>query len=118
MGDGMGAPAGPSAAPRGGEKLKTPPKPASAQVDAPARIIVSLPTDAKLTIDDTVTSSTSNMRVFASPTLQSGMEYYYTLKGEVVRDGQPITTSKTIAVHAGDEARIELAFPATALAQN
>jgi uncharacterized protein (TIGR03000 family) len=98
--------------------LKTPPKPASAQVDAPATIYVTLPADAKLSIDDNVTSSTSTMRVFASPVLKTGMEYYYTLKGEVIRDGQPVTTTKQIAVHAGEEARVEMAFPATSLVQN
>jgi uncharacterized protein (TIGR03000 family) len=109
---------GPGPAPSGGEKLKAPPKPASAQINAPATIVVSLPKDAKLTIDHTLTNSTSATRVFASPSLEAGMEYYYTLKGEMIRDGRSISTSKTIAVHAGDEARVELAFPATALAQN
>jgi len=108
----------PAPAPGGPEKIKAPPKTASASVNAPATIVVSLPKDAKLTIDDTLTSSTSAQRVFASPSLEAGMEYYYTLKGEMIRDGQSITTTKTIAVHAGEQANVELAFPATAMAQN
>ncbi len=53
------------------EKVKTPPKPATTSIAAPALITVSLPADAKLSIDDTVTSSTSGTRVFSSPALRA-----------------------------------------------
>ena len=82
---------------------------------APATVIVSLPADAKLTFDGTVTKSTSATRVFTSPALQVGEVYYYNLKAEVVQDGKTITLAKTVAVRAGNETSVSL-FPETSLA--
>jgi uncharacterized protein (TIGR03000 family) len=84
-------------------------------VPAPATIVVSLPAEAKLLIDDAATTSTSNLRVFASPSLEPGRDFYYTVKGELVRDGQTVTTSQQVKVRAGEETRIQLEFPLTTL---
>jgi len=78
---------------------------------------VNLPADAKLIVDDVVTKSTSATRLFTSPTLQPGMEYTYTLKAEVVRNGKTFTVSKRVPVHAGEETNVSLEIPADALAQ-
>jgi uncharacterized protein (TIGR03000 family) len=82
---------------------------------APATIIVSLPANAKLTVDDTVTKSTSATRVFTSPALENGQEYLYNLKAEVVQNGKTITLAKQVAVRAGNETSVSL-FPETSLA--
>jgi uncharacterized protein (TIGR03000 family) len=71
---------------------------------APATIIVSMPADAKLTIDDASTTSMGAVRTFVSPTLNSGREYHYTLRTEIA--GKSI--AKQITVRAGEETRIEL----------
>jgi uncharacterized protein (TIGR03000 family) len=75
---------------------------------APATIIVSLPADAKLTIDDAATVSTSAHRVFQSPDLAMGREFYYTLKAEFSHDGKPVAISKKITVRAGEETKVTL----------
>jgi uncharacterized protein (TIGR03000 family) len=93
--------------PEGGKK-----KEKETLAPAPATIYVSLPSEAKLTIDDAATTSTSAVRVFASPALQPGQEYYYTLKAEIVRDGKTIPAVKRIPVHAGEESRVTFEFPA------
>ena len=80
-----------------------------------ATIVVSLPADAKLTIDGQATTSTSEHRVFVSPSLPAGQEYHYTLQAEVVVDGKPVTLSKTIAVRAGEQSQVTLA-PITGVA--
>jgi uncharacterized protein (TIGR03000 family) len=80
-----------------------------------ATIVVSLPADAKLTFDGEATTSTSNQRVFVSPTLPAGQEYHYTLQAEVVVDGKPVTVSKTVAVRAGEESHVTLT-PVTGVA--
>jgi uncharacterized protein (TIGR03000 family) len=102
-----------------GEKLKTPPKPATEEVrlPAPATLVVTLPAAAKLVIDDTVTTSTSGTRVFASPALEPGKDFAYTLKGELVRDGQTFKTTKVVTVRAGEETQVQLDFPTAAVAQ-
>ncbi len=92
------------------EEIPTKPtdKPKESAVPAPATIIVSLPADAKLTIDGAATISTSSERVFTSPLLPAGEDFHYTLKAEYVRDGQPVAFSKDVTVRAGLETRVNM----------
>jgi uncharacterized protein (TIGR03000 family) len=83
---------------------------------APATIVVSLPADARLTIDDRPTTSKSELRTFVSPALPVGNDYSYTLKAEIVRDGQTLTATKQVSVRAGQESRVALEFPASRVA--
>jgi uncharacterized protein (TIGR03000 family) len=89
---------------------------AYALADAPATIVVTLPEDAKLRIDDNPTTSTSGSRVFVSPSLPTGREFHYTLTAEVMRDGKPVTVKEKIVVRAGEETRVELSVPAAGVA--
>jgi uncharacterized protein (TIGR03000 family) len=75
---------------------------------APATILVSLPADAQLTVDDTATTSTSASRVFVSPPLQRGKDYQYTLTAAIVRDGQKLAATERVTVRAGQETRVSL----------
>jgi uncharacterized protein (TIGR03000 family) len=98
------------------ERIGKPKEPKKAtRGPAPATIIVSLPANATLTVDNTVTKSTSATRVLTSPALEVGQEYLYNLKAEVVQDGQTITLAKQVAVRAGSETSVSL-FPETTLA--
>jgi uncharacterized protein (TIGR03000 family) len=72
-------------------------------------LIVTLPADAKLYVDDKLTTATSDRRVFNSPGLADGQEYYYILRVEVVRDGKTQSKTKRVFLHAGDV--IETSFP-------
>jgi len=81
---------------------------------APATIIVTLPAEAKLSIDDAATKQTSARRVFVSPTLNPGETYSYTLKAEFVAEGKPVVQSKKVTVTAGNEATVS--FSASDLA--
>ena len=42
--------------------------------------------------------------MFATPTLEAGKVYAYTLKAEIVRDGQTVTASRRVTVQAPDRA--------------
>jgi uncharacterized protein (TIGR03000 family) len=87
----------------------------TSQAARPATLVVTLPADARLTVDNTPTRLTSAKRVFNSPPLQPGRTYRYTLKAEIVRDGQTLTTSRDVTVRAGQETDVTLEFqPATA----
>jgi len=96
----------------GGEKPKDMPKPGDkpkekedeVSTSAPATIVVSLPAEAKLTIDDATTSATGAVRTFVSPNLNNGMEYHYDLKAEV--GGKFV--AKRITVRAGEETRVQI----------
>jgi len=83
---------------------------------APVTIIVSLPTDATLTIDDAVTSSKSSRRVFVSPALPIGREFSYTLKATFTKDGKPVVVSKDVVVHAGEEVAVKMDASLTGVA--
>jgi uncharacterized protein (TIGR03000 family) len=76
-----------------------------------ATLIVSLPADAKLTIDGAETASKSAVRTFISPELKSGVDYVYTLKAEMVSNGQTVTAEKQVTVRAGVETRATIEMP-------
>jgi uncharacterized protein (TIGR03000 family) len=77
----------------------------------PATIIVTLPDDATLMVDDTPTRSTTSRRVFISPPLEPGKTFHYTFKAEAMRDNKPVNTSQRVEVRAGQVTRVELTLP-------
>jgi len=79
---------------------------------APAKIIVSLPADARLTIDGAATTSVSDRRIFQSPELAPGKNFSYTLKAEFNQDGKPVVVTKEVTIQAGAEVNVTLAAPA------
>jgi uncharacterized protein (TIGR03000 family) len=87
-----------------------------AAAPAPAYIVVSLPADATLTIDDKATSSTTETRTFVTPSLEDGKDFSYTLKMQVVRNGKVQTVSQTVAVQAGKESKVSLTLPTESVA--
>jgi uncharacterized protein (TIGR03000 family) len=74
-----------------------------------ARLIVELPADAKLYVDDRLTKTTSERRVFNSPELEAGETYYYILRAEVIREGRTQSETKRVLVHAGE--LVQTSFP-------
>jgi uncharacterized protein (TIGR03000 family) len=66
-----------------------------------ARLIVTLPADAKLYVDGKPMRTLSERRVFHSPQLAPGQLYYYNLRAEVVRDGRTITREQRVVVRGG-----------------
>jgi uncharacterized protein (TIGR03000 family) len=79
----------------------------------PATIVVRLPADARLMVDDEPTRSTSDERVFTSPPLQPGQTYYYVLKAEMDRNGEKVTATQNVTVRAGQTSRVTMEFPKT-----
>jgi uncharacterized protein (TIGR03000 family) len=70
-----------------------------------AKLIVELPTDAKLFIDDQLMKSTATTRSFNTPALEVGTSYYYDLRVEVVRDGKTYEGTKRVVIRAGEQVR-------------
>jgi uncharacterized protein (TIGR03000 family) len=87
------------------------PKQEEALNAAPATIIVSLPAEAKLNFDGSVTTSTGATRVFVSPTLNAGRDYHYDLQAEIVRDGKTVSAAKRVTVRAGEETSVRIEMP-------
>jgi len=125
MGAPMGAPMGgpqmqkaPAPTPGGAatpvEPRRTDTKPPAALNAAPAKVLVSLPVDASLTIDGQSTTSTGTSREFVSPALESGKDYVYTLTVNVVREGKTVSESKTVLVRAGETSTISFGLATVA----
>jgi uncharacterized protein (TIGR03000 family) len=104
-----------------GEKLQKKPtekeKKDETLAPAPATIVVELPADAKLLIDNEATTSTGSSRIFQSPALNPGREYHYTIKAEVVRNGKPVKAEQVVTVRAGEITPVTLTVPPAGIAQ-
>jgi uncharacterized protein (TIGR03000 family) len=87
-----------------------------AEAAAPATIIVSLPADARLTVDGVVTTSTSTRRVFESPVLEVGKAYSYTLNAEINQDGTTVVVTKNVTISAGATVNVTLSATDAAVA--
>ena len=92
-----------------GEDLKVKPK-GQAQISAPATIVVSLPADARLTVDGASTNSVSARRTLITPELAVGATYVYTMRAEVVRDGRTVAMDQQVTVRGGETSTIEFQF--------
>src|SRR5262249_45141643 len=99
----MGAP--PAGAPKEGEQLQVPPKKSALRQfgDNQAHLLVELPVNAKLYVDDHLMKSTASRRSFVTPELQPGQTYYYVLRAEVDLDGKTVSETKRVTVRAGQQ---------------
>jgi uncharacterized protein (TIGR03000 family) len=91
-----------------GESVPLPKK--KETVSAPATIVVSLPNDARLTVDGNATSSTSERRTLVTPVLQMGQDYVYTLSAEFVSNGQTLTQTQQVTVRGGQTSTVQFNF--------
>lgn len=83
-----------------------------------ATVLVTLPAEAKLTINGWTSKNATPTRRFRSPQLESGKEYFYTVRAELVRDGQTIVQTREVSVRAGQESRVPFDFASTAVTQS
>ena len=79
-----------------------------------ARLVIEVPADAKLYIDDQLMKTESAKRVFSTPALDPKATYYYILRVEVAREGVTHSESRRILIRAGDE--VKEAFTETSIA--
>ena len=70
-----------------------------------AKLIVELPDNARLFVDDRPVENVATRRTFVTPSLQQGHAYYYILRAEVVRDGKTRSESKRVIVRPGEVVR-------------
>ncbi len=78
-------------------------KPPEAVAPSRARLIVDVPADAKLYIDDTAMKAPSDHRTYQTPDLEPGQTYYYEVRVEAQRDGKPVSETRRVLVRAGQE---------------
>jgi uncharacterized protein (TIGR03000 family) len=86
------------------------------EIDAPAVIQVTLPADARLTVDGYLTTSTSSNRTFVTPALPVGETFQYTLRAEVIRDGRTVVETQVVTVRGGEETSVPFNFSSNIVA--
>jgi uncharacterized protein (TIGR03000 family) len=87
-----------------------------AQAFAPATILVSLPTGARLSVDGTPTTSTSERRTLVTPGLAVGENYVYTLRAEFVSNGQSVAQTQQVTVRGGQTSTVQFNFSSQSVA--
>jgi uncharacterized protein (TIGR03000 family) len=91
--------------PKGSEPVPAPKK--TSQSSAPATIIVSLPADARLFVDGNATTSTTARRTLVTPELDFGTTYAYSMRVEIIRDGQVQSQTQQVNVTGGQTAAVQ-----------
>jgi uncharacterized protein (TIGR03000 family) len=81
---------------------------------AAAHVTVTLPADAVLYVQDVPCPLSSSTRTFDTPELQAGQTYYYTVRAEVVRDGQKRAQTRTVSIEAGQPVQVDFGDLTTA----
>jgi len=88
------------------------PAPVAQATTGVAYLNVTVPEDAKVYLQDQLMTVGGTERRFVTPEMQAGVTHLYTVKVEVVRDGQTVTKTAQAAVTAGQEIAVTVAFDA------
>jgi uncharacterized protein (TIGR03000 family) len=83
--------------------------PPAAIPDQRAHVTVTVPPNAQVWFNGTLTTSTGSDRHFDSPPLTSGRQYTYDVRATWNQDGQPVTQEQKVTVTAG--AYVSAVFP-------
>jgi uncharacterized protein (TIGR03000 family) len=79
---------------------------AAAPADTAAHLVVQVPDEAEVWIEQVKTQQTGATRRFVSPPLAAGTEYSYTIRARWTADGRAVERSKTVAVQAGAQVSV------------
>jgi uncharacterized protein (TIGR03000 family) len=83
-----------------------------------ARIVVRLPADAQLWVDDYQSTQTGPVRQLNTPaSLEPGKTYHYTLKAQWNQNGQPVTQERAVSFQAGQSVDVDFNQPAATTAE-
>ena len=99
-------PSGAKEMPKSGEKLDAPKQKGSDQIATPATIVVTLPADAKLTIDGYVSKQTTAERRLVTVPIRPGQEFTY----EFVAERNGARQTQSVTVRGGQTAPVNFNF--------
>lgn len=71
-----------------------------------ALVLVTLPGDARLLLNGNETKAQGSSRAFLTPDLEPGATYAYTLRVDVVRNGQVVSQVRTVRFAAGQQVTV------------
>ncbi len=72
-----------------------------------ATLVVEVPANATLFIDNMPVKVTAGVQTFHTPDLKPGQQYFYLVRIESRRDGQPVSETRRIIVRAGQVTRAD-----------
>lgn len=75
--------------------------------NSPAKVVVQLPPNADLYIDDQKSQLSAATRTVVTPALPSGQDYYYDLRVETSVDGKKVSANKRVLLRAGSVAQVD-----------
>ena len=70
--------------------------------EARAKVVVEVPAQAKLYIDDQLMPNKAGKRTFVTPPLQAGQTYYYDVKLVTVQGGQEVAQTTRVVLRPGE----------------
>lgn len=70
--------------------------------DTSAKLILEVPANAKVFVDDKLTNSNSEVRHYYTPSLEYGQTYFYDVRVEFEKNGKVVSESKRVYVRAGE----------------
>jgi uncharacterized protein (TIGR03000 family) len=73
-----------------------------------ARVTVLVPADAQVFFDGATTTDTGSKRLFVTPALEKGKDYYYSIRADWTEDGQPVEQTRRVLVKAGSDVQVRL----------
>ena len=85
------------------ETIPLPKKGQESQAPTKARLIVDVPADGKVYVDDQPMKTPAEHRVYQTPDLEPGQTYVYDIRVEVQRDGKAVSETKRVLLKAGQE---------------
>ena len=92
----------------------TPPAPMPESTDSAARssatLNVSVPGDAKVYVNGSLTRSIGERRQYISRGLRPGSQYRYEVRAEVQRDGETVEETQVVQLRAGETNDLRFAF--------
>jgi uncharacterized protein (TIGR03000 family) len=84
------------------ERAPSPKKTSPQETSSVARVTIDLPADARVWVDNVFCP----VRSFDTPELEPGRKYFYTVRAELVRDGQTIVQSRRVTLSAGQDVNV------------
>lgn len=102
-------PAPPGALPAGQGSVR--PQTAPRQGAAPVVVRVRVPADAEVWFENTKTRQIGTDRMFESPPLPPGGDFIYEVRASWSLDGQPVTQTRKVVVHGGQEVNVDFTSP-------
>jgi len=77
----------------------------------PARVLIRVPPQARVWVENTPLTQTGADREMVSPPLDPSQKYHYTVKAEWVANGQTMTQERTVNIQGGQTSTVDFTAP-------